>query len=402
MRHRALGLVTASCSLTLTACGGDAPPEPADTPAVSDETPAQPRAGDGGPTAGRDGITAPDRGSQGADERAEPAPERSVELTRTDVATGLAAPWDVAWLDDRVFVTERDSGRVLEVGDGGATTEVRTFDVDPSGEGGLLGLVAGPDGERLYAYLTTGSDNRVVRFDPSADDEPEVILAGIPAGSVHDGGRLAFGPDGMLYVATGDAQEPAAAQDRGSLAGKILRVTPDGDVPDDNPFDGSPVWSLGHRNVQGLAFDADGRLFAPEFGPDRDDEVNRIEAGADHGWPEVTGEAGVEGLTDPILVRQPPEASWSGGVVLTDGAIPQWEGDLFVAALRGERLYRIPLQDGEVAGDPEELYVGELGRLRDVTQAPDGSLWLLTNNRDGRGDPREGDDRIVRLGPPRS
>jgi glucose/arabinose dehydrogenase len=335
----------------------------------------------------------------GADEPGAEAPAE-VDLELTDVATGLEAPWDVAWLGGRVLLTERDSGRILELTDEGGTREVRTLQVDSSGEGGLLGIAAEPDGDRLYAYLTTASDNRVVRFVPDDDTDPEVVLDAIPAAGAHNGGRIAFGPDGMLYVATGDAQDQPAAQDPDSLAGKILRLTPDGEVPDDNPRAGSPVWSLGHRNVQGLAFDADGRLYAPEFGPDVDDEVNRIEPGANYGWPEVTGEAGVDAFTDPLLVRQPAEASWSGGAVLVDGAIPQWEGHLFVAALRGERLWRVPLRDGEVAGEPEELYVGEFGRLREVTQAPDGSLWLLTNNRDGRGSPRDGDDRIVRLGPP--
>jgi glucose/arabinose dehydrogenase len=339
----------------------------------------------------------------GPEEPEEPEPAEDepdeVEIAVTDVATGLDAPWDVAWLGDRVLLTERDRGRLLELDDDGSTREVRTFEVDAAGEGGLLGLAVGPD-ELLYVYLTTGEDNRVVRLDPDDDTEPEVVLDGIPAERTHNGGRIAFGPDDLLYVATGDAQERPASQDPTSLAGKILRVTPDGDVPDDNPTEGSPVWSLGHRNVQGLAFDADGRLFAPEFGPDVDDEVNRIEPGGNYGWPEVTGDAGVEGFADPILTRQPPEASWSGGVVLTEGAIPQWEGDLFVAALRGERLWRLPLtDDGEVDGEPEELYVGEYGRLREVTQAPDGSLWVLTNNTDGRGDPREGDDRILRIGP---
>jgi glucose/arabinose dehydrogenase len=365
--------------------------------------------------AGTDPATtaAPVDGEEGAqDPEPEPEPEpgadgagtddapADVEVVLSDVATDLEAPWDVAWLDDgRTLITERDTGRLLQLDDDGAVAELRTFGVDPAGEGGLLGLAVGPDGATVYAYLTTAEDNRVVSFAADDPDADEVVLDGIPSATTHNGGRIAFGPDDLLYVATGDAQDQPAAQDPDSLAGKVLRVTADGDAPDDNPFDGSPVWSLGHRNVQGLAFDPDGRLFAPEFGPDRDDEVNLIEPGENYGWPEVTGAAGVDGFVDPVLVRQPGDASWSGGAVLTDGAIPQWEGDLFVASLRGERLYRVPLEDGEVAGEPEELFVGELGRLREVTQAPDGSLWLLTNNRDGRGSPGDGDDRIVRLGP---
>jgi glucose/arabinose dehydrogenase len=381
--RRTLALVSAVVVLGACAAGDDAeeatsaPDPPAERP---EETPAEPE---------------PDE-PQTPPEDDGPA---EVELSVTDVATDLDAPWDVTWLGERVLLTERDRGRLLELVDDGSTREVRTFDVDATGEGGLLGLAAGPD-DLLYVYLTTAEDNRVVRFDPDAGDDPEVVLDGIPAERTHNGGRIAFGPDGMLHVATGDAQVRPASQDPDSLAGKILRVTPDGDVPGDNPTDGSPVWSLGHRNVQGLAFDAEGRLFAPEFGPDVDDEVNLIEPGGNYGWPEVTGEADVAGFTDPILTRQPPEASWSGGAVLIDGAIPQWEGDLFVAALRGERLWRLPLAaDGTLDGEPEELYVGEHGRLREVTQAPDGSLWVLTNNRDGRGSPRGGDDRILRIGP---
>jgi glucose/arabinose dehydrogenase len=386
VHRRFLALTVTSALLVACADDGPAATDPATSAAPADEgVDAEPPEPEPEPE--------PD-GAETEDEQAD------VEVVLTDVATDLEAPWDVAWLDDgRTLVTERDSGRLLELDDDGVVSELRTFEVDPAGEGGLLGLAVGPDGATVYAYLTTAEDNRVVSFaadDPAAD---EVVLDAIPSATTHNGGRIVFGPDGLLYVATGDAQDQPAAQDPGSLAGKVLRVTPDGDVPDDNPFDGSPVWSLGHRNVQGLAFDADGRLFAPEFGPDRDDEVNLIERGANYGWPEVTGAAGVDGFVDPVLVRQPGDASWSGGAVLTDGAIPQWEGDLFVASLRGERLYRVPLEDGEVAGEPEELFVGELGRLREVTQAPDGSLWLLTNNRDGRGSPGDGDDRIVRLGP---
>jgi glucose/arabinose dehydrogenase len=225
------------------------------------------------------------------------------------------------------------------------------------------------------------------------------VLTGIPRARIHNGGRLVFGPDGMLYVGTGDAGAAESAQDPESLAGKVLRLTPEGDVPDGNPTPGSPVWSRGHRNVQGLAFDAEGSLFASEFGPDRDDEINRIEPGANYGWPVVTGEAGEEGFVDPIFVRQPAEASWSGLAVLTDGAIPQWEGDLLVAALRGERLWRLTLDDAGAIVESEELFVGELGRLREVVQAPDGALWVLTNNRDGRGDPADDDDRIIRIAP---
>lgn len=318
------------------------------------------------------------------------------------IASGLEAPWDVAFTPDgQAYVSERDTGRVLVREAGGGVRQVHRFDVDNSGEGGLLGLAASPrhasDG-LLYAYLTSATDNRVVRFIPGTTDEP--VLTGIPKARVHNGGRIRFGPDGMLYVTTGDAGQSSRAQDPGSAAGKILRVRPDGTTPPDNPTPGSPVYALGMRNPQGLAWDRHGNLYASEFGPGVDDEVNRVVPGGNYGWPAVTGRAGDPRFVDPIVVRQPPEASWSGVAVLAGGAIDEWEGDLFAAALRGRRLWRFGLDpDGRVTG-AEALLVGEFGRLRTAVQAPDGSLWILTSNRDGRGDPQPDDDRIVRLGRP--
>jgi glucose/arabinose dehydrogenase/putative cell wall-binding protein len=324
---------------------------------------------------------------------------REVEV----IATGLTAPWDVAFTPDgRAYLTERDTGRIHVREPDGSIRLVQTIPgVNNEGEGGLLGLTASPgfaqDG-LLYAYVTTATDNRVVRFRPG--EPPAPVLTGIPRGSNHNGGRIAFGPDGMLYVATGDAGVQSHSQDPASLAGKILRVTPDGAVPPGNPFGASPVWAVGIRNAQGLAWDAQGRLYATEFGPNRDDEVNIITAGSNYGWPVVTGAAGDPRFVDPIVVRQPTVASWSGAAVLTGGSIPAWEGSLFVAALRGQRLWRFSLAEGVVTA-AEELLVGEYGRLRAVAQAPDGALWVLTNNRDGRGSPVADDDRIIRIGPPR-
>src|SRR5918993_871999 len=262
------------------------------------------------------------------------------------------------------------------------------------GEGGSLGLAVSPEYERdgyVYAYYTTGEDNRVVRF--RLGEEPDPILTGIPFNTYHDGGRISFGPDGMLYVATGDAGDPSNSQDRGSLGGKILRITPDGGVPVDNPFPNSPVYSYGHRNVEGLAWDERDQLYASEFGQDAFDEVNRIEPGENYGWPEVEGEGGEDlGYVDPITTWPTSEASPSGAAILKNGAIPQWEGDLFVAALRGRRLWRLELgPDGGVTGR-EELLKDEVGRIRNVVQAPDGSLWVTTSNHDGYGSPVSDED----------
>jgi glucose/arabinose dehydrogenase len=326
-----------------------------------------------------------------------------VEVERSVIATNLEVPWGFAFLPngDALF-TERDSGRLLRMDSSGDVQEVQTLPTRGYGEGGSLGLAVPPDYERdgyVYAYYTTEEDNRVVRL--RLGEEPEPILTGIPFNSYHDGGRISFGPDGMLYVATGDAGDPSNSQDRSSLGGKILRLTPDGGVPEDNPFPDSPVYSYGHRNVEGLAWDEGGQLYASEFGQDAFDEVNRIEPGENYGWPEVEGEGGEDlGYVDPITTWPTSEASPSGAAILKNGAIPQWEGDLFVAALRGQRLWRLELgPDGGVTGR-EELLKDEVGRIRNVVQAPDGSLWVTTSNLDGYGSPvSEEDDRILRLAP---
>ena len=327
----------------------------------------------------------------------------STQIGVSTLATGLQVPWDVAFVSGgRAYLTERPTGRVLLRGADGAITEVQRFTVDPSGEGGLLGLAASPTFDQdnlLYAFYTSPTDNRIVRFQPGQAATP--VLTGLPKASVHDAGRIAFGPDGMLYAATGDAGTPSRSQDQSSNAGKILRMRPDGSAPPDNPTQGSLVYASGFRDPQGITWDAQGRLYANEFGPDRDDEINVVVPGGNYGWPVVTGVARDPRFVDPIVVRQPSVASWSGNEVLIDGAIPQWEGDLFAAALRGTRLYRFDLAadgSGALVGS-QELYVGAYGRIRHVEQAPDGSLWLLTSNRDGRGSPIPEDDRILRVGP---
>ncbi|MCU1373898.1 MAG: oxidoreductase [Actinomycetia bacterium] len=316
-------------------------------------------------------------------------------LQATVIATGLEVPWDVAFLaNGDAYLTERRSGRLLLRKAGGAITEVQKLPSVDFGEGGLLGLAI-KDGV-LYAYFTSATDNRIVRFAPGGTPTP--ILTGIARATNHNAGRIAFGPDGMLYAGTGDAGVSSRSQDPASLNGKILRIKPDGGVPADNPRPGSYVYALGFRDPQGLAWDAQGRLYASEFGPDKDDEVNRVVANGNYGWPTVTGVANDARFVDPIVVRPTAVASWSGATVVR-GGVPEWDGDLLVAALRGTRLYRFDLSAaGTVIGTGEELYTGQYGRLRHVEQAPDGSLWVLTSNRDGRGSPVAADDRIIRIG----
>jgi glucose/arabinose dehydrogenase len=387
----------------LAACAGDGAPaaDPTsptpESPVVDAEASPDASAPAPSPTDGSPATDGPSPTVTPADEAAGPAEES--DLVVEELATGLSAPWGVAFLPDGgALITERDTGRVLRLGADGQLSTVREIDVDATGEGGLLGIAVPPSdagGGVVYVYLTAAEDNRVVRFTPDGPLEP--VVTGIPKAAVHDGGRIAFGPDGMLYIGTGDARQRQRAQDPASLAGKILRVRPDGTVPPDNPFPGSPVWTLGHRNIQGLAWTPDGTMYAAEFGPDRDDEINRIAPGANYGWPAVTGRADVDGFVDPVVVRQPPDASWSGLAAPDGSAIAAWNGDLVAASLRGERLWHIELGDDGTVTDVHELLVDRFGRLRLATVAPDGSVWLLTNNTDGRGEPAPSDDRILRL-----
>lgn len=320
------------------------------------------------------------------------------------LATGLTAPWSVVPLPaGGALISQRDDGMVLELQAEGALREVGAVaGVVSGGESGLHGLaLTERHGEALlYAYFGAQDDNRVVRMPLAGEPgsltlgDPEEILTGIPRATTHNGGRIAFGPDGNLYITTGDAQLRDAAQDPGALGGKILRVTGDGDPVAGNPW-GNEVYSIGHRNVQGLAWTRDGTLWASEFGQNTWDELNRIEAGGNYGWPLVEGEGGRAEFIDPVAVWETGEASPSG--------IAARDATVFIAGLRGERLWVVDTVGGAAASDPVAALAGQQGRLRDAVIAPDGSLWILTNNTDGRGIPRPEDDLLLRveLGPAR-
>jgi glucose/arabinose dehydrogenase len=317
------------------------------------------------------------------------------------VATDLEVPWGLGFLPDGdAVVTERDSARVLLIsGDDHTVTEIGSVgDAAPQGEGGLLGVAVSPSFDQdhtLYFYVSSQDDNRIVTATLDGDrlGDTTPIFTGIPLGSIHDGGRLAFGPDGMLYASTGETGNPDLAQDRDSLGGKILRLTPDGDPAPGNPF-GTAVWSFGHRNVQGLAF-VDGQLWASEFGQNTFDELNMIEPGQNYGWPIHEGSGGAsEGYTDP-------QATWGTDVASPSG-LAYADGALWLGALHGARLWKVPVTGtgaDQAAGQPEAYFVGEYGRMRTVVVAPDGNLWVTTSNRDGRGDPQDGDDRILEISP---
>ncbi|MGH3357649.1 MAG: PQQ-dependent sugar dehydrogenase [Nocardioidaceae bacterium] len=322
-------------------------------------------------------------------------PTRDGEPTvAATIAEGLNVPWSIVFLaGGDALVSERDAARILRITPAGDVTPLGEVpDVAPSddfGEGGLLGLALAPDdASTLFACHTTDIDNRVVRMSITGDrlGTPSPVLTGIPASTHHNGGGLAFGPDGLLYVSTGDAEESSRAQDTDDLGGKVLRIRPDGGAAPGNPY-GNEVWTYGHRNVEGITFDAAGRLWAAEFGDAAFDELNLIERGDNYGWPEVEGMDGGE-FTDPLQTWAPAECSPSGIAIARSTA--------YLGALRGERLIAVPL-DGASAGTPTAWFTGEYGRIRSVAAAPDGSLWVGTSNTDGRADPTAVDDRILRV-----
>ncbi|MGW2702454.1 PQQ-dependent sugar dehydrogenase [Streptomyces sp. NPDC001340] len=329
------------------------------------------------------------------------AAKGSVKVLRT-VAEGLKTPWGLAPLPGGgLLVSSRDEGTIIRIDEKtGRKTELgKVSGVSPAGEGGLLGIALSPDyasDHMIYAYFTSASDNRIVRMlyaeqKPAGEQlgAPDTVFRGIPKGIIHNGGRIAFGPDGMLYAGTGESGNRGLAQDKKSLGGKILRLTPEGEPAPGNPFPGSPVYSYGHRNVQGLAWDSRQRLFASEFGQDTWDELNAIKPGDNYGWPEAEGRSSQAGFHNPIAQWHTDDASPSG-IAYVDGVI-------WMAGLKGKRLWRIPLRGTEAAAAPQAFLTGDYGRLRTVVAAGGDKVWLVTSNTDGRGTPKKGDDRVLEV-----
>ncbi|KOU77018.1 glucose sorbosone dehydrogenase [Streptomyces sp. MMG1533] len=385
VQRRAVSAVLAATALVLTAgCSSDGGGESSNG---SDSAPPSSRASGSSPTG----------------QAADPAPpaKGSVKVVRT-VAEDLSTPWGLAPLPEGdLLVSSRDEGTITRVDEEtGKKTELGEVPgVSPAGEGGLMGLALSPDyasDHMVYAYFTSASDNRIVRMlydeqKPSGEQlgAPDTIFKGIPKGYIHNGGRIAFGPDKMLYAGTGESGDTGLSQDTKSLGGKILRMTPEGEPAPGNPFPDSAVYSYGHRNVQGLAWDDKQRLFAAEFGQDTWDELNAIKPGDNYGWPEAEGRSSDSKYHNPIAQWGTDDASPSG--------VAYAEGSVWMAGLKGRRLWRIPLQGTEASADPQAFLEGEYGRLRTVVSAGGDKLWLVTSNTDGRGDPKEGDDRILEI-----
>jgi glucose/arabinose dehydrogenase len=320
------------------------------------------------------------------------------EVAVTVLAKGLEIPSGMAFLPDgAALVTERDTGRILQVGpksdpNGLVVTEVQKLaEVQASGDGGLLGIAVSPKystDKTVFVYYSTAKDNRIAKL--VLKGKPQPILTGIPRSRDDNGGQLAFGPDGYLYATTGDATNGTQAQNPKSLGGKILRMTTAGKPAPGNPVKDSLVWSLGHRNVQGIAWDRTKRMYASENGQPKFGELNVIVKGGDYGWARADGTGTDPKLRNP-LYSWPIADSYCAGVAVVEQTVA-------TACLLGKRIWLLNVTgNGTVLGTPQALLTGEYGRLRGLVAAPDGSLWASTSNQEDAGTPAPDDDRIIRL-----
>jgi len=331
-----------------------------------------------------------------------PSPGSTVPMSVVTVATGLEAPWALVFLPDGGIILTERPGRIRLINVAGVLEQdplLVVNDVAARGEGGLLGIAVHPDFPSngfIYVYYTHEEQgalyNRVQRYLMEDDvlTADKIIIDNIPAGSIHDGGRIKFGPDGLLYITAGDAGNDEVAQDINALNGKILRVKDDGAIPADNPFPGSPVYSYGHRNPEGLAWDSGGNLWATEHGSSATDELNLIEPGKNFGWPVIRGDDAREGMVTPVI--------HSGSHTWAPSGAAYRNGSIFFTGLRGESLFEAVL-DGVKVTSLAAYFEGEYGRLREVVVGPDGFLYILTSNRDGRGSPVAQDDRLLKADP---
>ena len=325
------------------------------------------------------------------------------DLNSDVIVDGLNNPWEIVFgPNGDIYFTERD-GRIWKMSESGVAKVIQTFPKSGSVEGGTLGLALHPDFEennKIYVYQTNLElefyQNKVFSFevDDGTLSNKQLILDGIPGAPWHDGGRIKFGPDEKLYISTGDAINPGWSQDLSSLAGKILRINSDGTIPDDNPFDSSPVFSYGHRNPQGLAWSTDGLFLSSEHGPSGElgyghDEINLILKGKNYGWPKIVGDSSEDSFVNPII--HSGESTWapSGMVFFDSEKISDFTGKFLVGTLRGEHLMVMDIANDGSLISLEKMFDGEFGRIRTAQMSPDGNLYLLTANGNN--------DKIIRI-----
>lgn len=380
---------------SMTGCTGPAVDSGARSPSVASTASSPPSTA----ASATPSVSASPGPSPSSPPRATPSPDptgRPEPTVTSTIADNVDVPWGIAFLrSGDALVSERNSARILRVARNGKATPLGTVSgvtaPDGLGEGGLLGIALAPgDEDTLFVYLTSDSDNRVVRLSIAGGKvgKPTAVLTDIPTSTHHHGGRLLFDRTGALYVSTGDAEQSSLAQSKTSLAGKILRIRADGRPAAGNPF-GNRTWSYGHRNIEGLAFDAQGRLWATEFGDKAADELNLITKGGNYGWPRVEGKS-----DSPRDVS--PKTTWSPTSTCSPAGLAIVRSTAFVGALRGQCLFAVPL-DGTDTGEPKKYFAGDYGRIRNVVVAPDGALWMTTSNTDGRVAPGKSDDKILRV-----
>lgn len=328
------------------------------------------------------------------DNKNQDKPNQRIEI----VATNLEIPWEIVFLPNKdILVTER-VGRLTLISGGKTRTIAKINDVKVFGEGGLMGMTLHPNfksNKYIYFYYTyagqnSDTKNKVVRykFENNSLSDRKILIDNIPGAVFHNGGRIKFGPDNFLYVTTGDSLEPSLAQNTNSLAGKILRVTDEGRAVFDNPFK-NLIYSYGHRNPQGLAWDNEGRLWATEHGNSTKDEINIIVKGKNYGWPTITGDEARSGMESPL--------AQSGSETWAPAGAEFMNGYLFFGGLRGQALFDLKLSRGNAI--ITKHFLEEFGRIRAVTLGPDGFIYISTSNRDGRGSARENDDKIIKIDP---
>lgn len=331
-----------------------------------------------------------------------PPPIQSQDESIKTLATGLKKPWALAFSDDRIFVTEKGGDIRVIQSDVLLDEPLATVRAAKVHGGGLLGIATHPDFRNnhfLYIYYTYSENdhlwNEVLRITESNNkiQDTVTIIDKIPASQFYNGGVIKFGPDGKLYVATGLLEEFShESQNPMSLEGKILRLNDDGTIPSDNPFTNSPVLSFGHRDIQGMAWDKNGNMFVSEAGPTKNDEINLIRPGQNYGWPEQEC-GGNEKFVDPIMCYDP--SIEPGGIVFYDGSNPEYKDKLIMATLRGSNLYKLEINEKDL--ESQKSILSGLGRIRDVMQGPDGYLYVITSNTDGKGFPDKTDDKLLRI-----